>query len=434
MINHLFFEENEHVRKGVIATLNGMSYGGIHDHLLGGFFRYSTDEAWMVPHFEKMLHDNAELLKLYSIAYKFFGNTLYRTTAEGIVDYYNKFGVAETGGFYSSQDADIGVLDEGGYYTFSEDELTAFLSTDEMRAVTFHFGIGTEGRLHHDPSRNVLFENMSAQGISNVMQLSVEAVAELLRAAKAKMLLHREQNRQMPYIDKTVYTNWNGLMIEALCVAGNLLANKEYIIIAEKAANRIISSCYADGALMHREGTPGFLEDYIFFSHGLLELFQSTQNKNYLDMAKQLIDRAIMLFWDSDNWGFFDSTPGGPGYMEIRIKNIQDTPVRSANGIAPLVLMLLAEATRDTSYLDYAEKTLQAFAGTVERQSSLSHSYLLSLHAFHKGIYRVETTKFFDLALSEFRPYKLMIKGDVDGVVICEKEVCKKFTAWPPKI
>jgi uncharacterized protein YyaL (SSP411 family) len=434
LINHLFFEEDDHVRKGIVAALDGMAKGGIHDHLLGGFFRYSTDARWLVPHFEKMLHDNAELLKLYSISYKMFGNEIYRSAAEGIIAYYKKYGLEEAGGFYSSQDADIGLLDEGGYYTFTEAELAQFLDTDEIQAVMLYFGTGKEGKLHHDPSKNVLFINTEPGRIAEVMQVSVDTVNKILYSAKRKMLLHREQTREMPYIDKTIYTNWNGLMIEALCIAGNLLVQKAYIAMAEKAARSILASCYAGGSIMHRDGTPGFLEDYIFFSHGLLELFQAIQNKEYLDIAKNLMDRAIALFWDDEKWGFFDAVQGGPGYMEIRIKNIQDTPVQSANGIAPFVLMLLAEATGDTVYLDYAEKTLKAFAGLAAQQPALSYSYLLSLHAHHQGIYRVETEKFVEQALSEFRPYKFVLKSDVDGVIVCEKGTCRKFVAWPPQM
>jgi uncharacterized protein YyaL (SSP411 family) len=434
LINHLFFAENAHVRKGVTAALDGMAKGGIHDHLLGGFFRYSTDEAWMVPHFEKMLNDNAELLKLYSIAYKMFGNEIYRSAAEGIIAYCKKYGLEEAGGFYSSQDADIGMLDEGGYYTFTEAELAQFLDADEMQAVKLYFGMGKEGKLHLDPSKNILFINMEPGRIADLMQVSVDAVNKILYSAKHKMLIYREQAREMPYIDKTIYTNWNGLMIEALCIAGNLLGEKEYIRMAEKAACRIIASCYAEGSIMHRDGIPGFLEDYIFFSHGLLELFQATQNNNYLNIAKKLMDRAIALFWDGEKWGFFDAAQGGPGYMAIRIKNIQDTPVRSANGIAPLFLMLLSNATGDTIYAEYAEKTLKAFAGLAAQQPALSYSYLLSLHAYHQGIYRVETDEFVEQALSEFRPYKFVIKSDVDGVVVCEKEGCRKFVAWPPQM
>jgi hypothetical protein len=434
LVNHLFFVGNDLVKKGIVTALDGMAKGGICDHLLGGFFRYSTDARWLVPHFEKMLNDNAELLKLYSIAYKVFRNELYRSATEGIIAYYKKYGLDEAGGFYSSQDADIGVLDEGGYYTFTEAEMAQLLDADEMQAVKLYFGTGKEGKLHHAPLRNVLFINMEPGRIAEVMHLSVDAVNKILYSAKQKMLIHREQTREMPYIDKTIYTNWNGLMIEALCISGNLLGQKEYIALAEKAARRILASCYADGSIMHRDGTPGFLEDYVFFSHGLLELFQATQNNKYLDIAKDLMNHAVALFWDNEKWGFFDAVQGGPGYMEIRIKNIQDTPVQSANGVAPLVLMLLAEATGDTVYLDYAEKTLKAFAGLAEQQPAISHSYLLSLHAFHQGIYRVETDKFFKQALSEFRPYKFVIKSDVEGVVVCEKETCRKFAAWPPQM
>jgi uncharacterized protein len=431
LINYEFFKKDELIRKAIMIALDGMARGGIHDHLLGGFFRYSTDEKWLVPHFEKMLYDNAELLKLYAIAYRVFGNELYKSAAQGIVTYYKKFGCDEAGGFYASQDADIGVLDEGGYYTFSPVELASFLAPDELKAVSLHFGLGTTGRMHHDPSRNVLFIDMEPKRIAQVMHQPVAKVSVLIRSSKEKMLEHREQNRKMPYIDKTIYTNWNGLMIEALCVAGNLSGTGEYIEMAEKAARRILSEYYANGLIMHAGKVAGFSEDYIFFARGLLELYQSTGHEEYLKVAVKLADSAIEIFWDRDNWGFFDAERGGPGYLGIGVKNIQDTPVQSANGVAPLVLMLLSVATGKEPYAEYAEKTLTAFAALAEEYPSLSYSYLISLHAFHTGIYKVETSEFLEQALRDFRPYKFVVKKEIDGVLVCEKNTCRKYDRYP---
>ena len=194
------------------------------------------------------------------------------------------------------------------------------------------------------------------------MKLPVSEVAGIIKSAKDKMLRYREEKREMPYIDKTIYTNWNGIMIEALCIAGNMLGADEYTGIAEKATRRILDDYYDSGRIMHRQGVSGFSEDYIFFACGLLELFQSTQKKEYVHIARTLIDEAIKSFWDNEHWGFFDALPGGQGYLGIGIKNIQDSPVQSAKGMTPLLLMQLTNATGDDRYLEYADKTLRAFA------------------------------------------------------------------------
>ena len=431
LINYNFFANDMLIARGITDALDAMAKGGVYDHLLGGFFRYSTDEKWMVPHFEKMLYDNAELLKLYSTGYKVFGKELYRSAAQGILTYYKKCGCDADGGFYASQDADIGVLDEGGYYTFSPAELTPILTADELKAIIHYFGIGTIGTVHHDPSKNVLFLDKETDQIAAAMKLPVSNVPGIIQSAKDKMLRYREEKREMPYIDKTIYTNWNGIMIEALCIAGNLLGADEYTGIAEKAARRILDDYYAGGTIMHRQGVSGFSEDYIFFACGLLELFQSTQKKEYVHIARTLIDEAIKLFWDNEHWGFFDARPGGHGYLSIGSKNIQDSPVQSANGIAPLLLMQLTDATGDDRFLEYADKTLRAFAALAESYPTLSYSYLKSRHAFQIGTFKVETSEFFGQALKDFRPYKFVIKKEIDGVLICEKNTCRKYDTYP---
>ncbi len=434
LINYNFFANDGVISKGITDALDAMAKGGVYDHLLGGFFRYSTDEKWMVPHFEKMLYDNAELLKLYSTGYRVFGKELYRSAAYGILTYYKKYGCDADGGFYASQDADIGVLDEGGYYTFSPAELTPILTADELKAISLYYGLGTIGTVHHDPSKNVLFLDKEPDQIAAAMKLPVSNAAGIIQSAKDKMLRYREEKREMPYIDKTIYTNWNGIMIEALCIAGNMLDADEYTSIAEKAARRILDYYYDGGRIMHRQGVSGFSEDYIFFARGLIELFQSTQKKEYVHNARMLIDEAIKLFWDNEHWGFFDAQPGGQGYLEIGVKNIQDSPVQSTNGIAPLLLMQLTDATGDDRYLEYADKALRAFAALAESYPTLSYSYLKSSHAFQSGTFKVETSEFFGQALKDFRPYKFVLKKEIEGVLICEKNTCRRYDTYPAGI
>ncbi len=432
LLNYNYFAKDERIARAVGVSLDGMVRGGIYDHLAGAFFRYSTDEKWIVPHFEKMLADNAELLKVYSIAYQVTGNELYRYAAEGIVDYYRQFGMDDKGGFAASQDADIGVLDEGGYYTFSLNEVKPLLTGAELEVMRLHLDIDEQGEMHHDTSKNVLYMRRSAEEVSAKLQVPVKTVGDLISSAKDKLRKYREE-REMPYIDSTIYTNWNSLMIEALCRAGIVFGTSEYHDMARKTADLLLREFYKDGAVLHCEGVEGLSEDYIFFAKGLLALFEVTQDATYLDVSVRLIDRAIELFWDGDNWGFFDTTRRDRGYLTIPIRNIQDTPNESVNGIAPLILLTVGTLTGDMTYIDYAGKNLQAFSQLTAEYPTATHSYFVSLLAYLRGMYKVETSRFFDEALRDFRPYKFVLRKDVPGVVVCEKDTCRTFESYPGK-
>ncbi len=424
LIYHNYFVPSPVLEKAISLSLDAMARGGVYDHLLGGFFRYSTDERWHIPHFEKMLYDNAELLSLYSIAYKAFGKKLYKKVAEGILKYYKAYGYDERGGFYASQDADIGKLEEGGYYTFRQEELEKVLTPEELKVATLYFGFAG---MPHEPQRKVLYINMEEEEISKVLNMPSEEIEKLVDSIKAKLLEYREKSREMPYIDKTIYTNWNALMITGLCDYWKVFGDESARLMAERTAERLIKEYYKEGKLYHREGVEGFSEDYVFLSQALLSLFEITQKKEYLDLASDIMKKALDLFWDSQDWGFYDSALEGEGLLKVRLKNLQDTPTQSVNGSAGYTLLLLGTLTGDGSFIDYAEKTLQAFSRFVREVPMASHSYLISLYAYLKGIYKVETESFFEEALRLFRPFKFVVKAPVDGLVVCEGQSCRKF-------
>jgi len=424
LMYHNYFVPSPVLEKAISLSLDSMAKGGVYDHLLGGFFRYSTDDRWHVPHFEKMLYDNAELLSLYSIAYKVFGKRLYKKTAEGILRYYKAYGYDEKGGFYASQDADIGELKEGGYYTFTQKEIEKAVTPEELRVATLYFGFA---EMQHEPQRKVLYINMEEEEVSKALNMPIEEVERLVDSIKAKMLEYREKSSEMPYIDKTIYTNWNALMITGLCDYWKVFGDESARLMAERTAERLIKEYYRDGRLYHKEGVEGFSEDYVFFSQALLSLFEITQKKEYLDLASELMKKAIDLFWDDQDWGFYDSALEGEGLLRVRLKNLQDTPTQSVNGSAGYTLLLLGTLTGDGSFIDYAEKTLQAFSRFVREVPMASHSYLISLYAYLKGIYKVETESFFEEALRLFRPFKFVVKAPVEGLVVCEGQSCRKF-------
>lgn len=250
-----------------------------------------------------MLYDNAELLSLYSIAYQVFGKNLYKEIAEGIVEYYKKFGSAREGGFYASQDADIGLLEEGGYYTFTRKEIEGLLYTEELKIADLYFGFKP---LPHEKERLVLYLQRDEEEISKITSLETSQIRNILRSIKKKLLHYRENNREMPFIDRTIYTNWNALMIKALCDFYKVFSDPWAKEQAEKTATRLLKEHYKEGELFHTEGVKGFAEDYLFLSQALLSLFEITQESPYLTYAIALTRKAIDLFWDSETWGFFD--------------------------------------------------------------------------------------------------------------------------------
>jgi uncharacterized protein YyaL (SSP411 family) len=422
LLYHHHFTKEELVKRAISVSLEAMAKGGVYDHLLGGFFRYSTDEDWHIPHFEKMLYDNAELLRLYSLAYQVFRDDLYRYIAEGIVEYYKRYGADPEGGFYASQDADIGLLDEGGYYTFTEQEIESILGSEELKIARLHFGTKST-----HSGKMVLYMNLRPEQVAKALNISEEYVKDVIKRLKTK-LLHYRESREMPYVDKTIYTNWNGLMIDALCVYYKVFWDDWALNVAKKTADRLLRERYQEGLLFHAEDVEGYSEDYIFLSYGLLSLFELTQEGAYLQASKELIDRAIELFWDEQGWGFFDTQKKGEGFLEVKTKPLQDTPTQSVNGTAPYVLMLLEAILGDTKYGDLAEKNLMAFSKFIREIPMASPSYVLSLQAFLRGIFKVETSEYFERALRAFRPFKVVIKKEVDGLLVCEGKNCRKYS------
>lgn len=427
LLYHHFFNPSPLLQKALEISLDSMAKGGIYDHLLGGFFRYSTDDRWIVPHFEKMLNDNAELLSLYSKAYQVFGKELYKKTAEGIINYYKKYGTDQEGGFYASQDADIGELDEGGYYTFSLRELEEVLSPQELKVASLYYDVQERGEMHHDPSKNVLFVAMEEEEIAKLLNMPLEEVKSLLESAKRKLLAYREEKRSMPYIDKTIYTNWNSLMVEALCDYYKAFKDPWAKEFAQKTIERLLRDFYLDGKVLHTHDVDGFSEDYLFLAKALLSIYEITQERRYLELSMEITNKALELFWDSAGWGFYDSAVEGQGLLKLRLKNLQDTPTQSVNGSAGLLLLTLGTISGEGKFIDYGEKTLQAFARFVREVPMVSHSYLISLYAYLRGIYKVETEEFFEPALFFFRPFKFVVKSSVDGLVVCEGSTCQRY-------
>src|SRR6185437_7846034 len=205
----------EQLKHVFATTLEKMARGGVYDQLAGGFHRYSVDERWIVPHFEKMSYDNSELLKNYVHAYQATGEVIFADVARDIIRWVDDvLSDRKHGGFYASQDADISLDDDCDYFTWTLDEAKSVLNSEEFQAASLHYDINEIGEMQHDPMRNVLYQRASVDELATRMTLAPERIRELLQSAKQKMY-HARLKRQTPYIDKTIYTNWNALFVSA---------------------------------------------------------------------------------------------------------------------------------------------------------------------------------------------------------------------------
>lgn len=367
---------DEHLRHVFTTTLEKMALGGVYDQLGGGFHRYSVDERWVVPHFEKMSYDNSELLKNYVRAYQATGSEFFAEVARDIIRWMDEcLSDRARGGFYASQDADISLDDDGDYFTWTVEEARAVLTEDEYRVACLHFDINDVGEMHHNPSKNVLYQRAHVEEISARLQLSPERVRELLGSAKQKMHAARLR-RPTPYVDKTIYVSWNALAISAYLQAARALNLEESRLFALRSLDRILAEAwnaetglrhviaYSDPGSAKRENS-GFLDDYAFTSIACLDAYESTADLTYFRLSKQLTDEMIHRFYDSTSGGFFDSESKREplGVLGTARKPFQDSPTPAGNSMAVIALLRIHQYTDDKEYRVNAEQTLELLAG-----------------------------------------------------------------------
>jgi uncharacterized protein len=376
-------------------TLNGMAAGGFSDQIGGGFHRYSVDERWCVPHFEKMSYDNSELLKNYLHGYQSTGNDRYREVAEGTIAWVTQVLSDQTrGGFYASQDADQTLDDDGDYFTWTVAEAREVLSPDEWRVIELFYDIGPRGEMHHNPEKNVLWRANSVDEIAKKLGQDTDWVWEKLGPAESKMLKARLARRPTPAVDETLYVGWNAMFISAYLEASRVLDSwmaadcREFAL---KTLNRIIAEAWdPTRGFLHRIGGPaleGSLDDQVFASAALLDAYEATLDLRYFEIAEQAMRLAVVRFGDADGGGFFDRAKDAApmGGLDVRRKPMQDSPTPGANAVAAIVLDRLYGFTGEKLYRDWAEKTLEAFVGLVPQYGLFAATYGLAalLHARH---------------------------------------------------
>ena len=352
---------DESLLKMVTYTLDMMAYGGMYDQIGGGFHRYSVDEKWLVPHFEKMLYDNAQLAKVYLRAHQLTQEPRYRRIAEDIFGFVSREMTAPEGGFYAALDAETDA-EEGKYYVWTADEIQKILG--KKRAARFAGVYGVDKGPNFE-GKNVLYVPNGA---------AAEDALKEEESAREKLLTARF-DREYPLLDTKIIVNWNGLMIDALAYGYQVLGKERYLLAASKAAQFILDTLRKpDGELCHTY-TAGvvkqevYLDDYAFFVQGLLGLYQATDNEEWLNSAKRLTDAMIQRFWDDKNGGFY-YTKADAEHLIVRTKKPYDSAIPSGNAVA--VANLLAFGI---DYRGYAEETLQIFAQSMS-QSPSSFMYM----------------------------------------------------------
>ncbi len=362
----------------VTKTLDAMAAGGMFDQLGGGFHRYSVDERWHVPHFEKMLYDQALLSRSYLEAYQITGNAHYGAIARSILDYVLREMTAPEGGFYSAQDADSAPdpakpreKKEGAVYVWEHAEIQRLLGSDAAQLFCLAYGVEPNGNALNDPHgefvhKNILFAAHNREDLAKRFKLSVPEIEKSLSQSRTKLLAERAQ-RPAPHLDDKVLTDWNGLMISSLAYAYGVLGDERYRAAAVKAADFLLKTMRgADGRLLHRyrDGDAAIeatLEDHAFFIHGLLDLFEVTQEARYAEQAAHWTREMIRLFWDGEDGGFFLSGPDAKDLI-ARGKEVYDGAIPSGNSFAALDLLRLGRLTMDQKMEALAIKVFDAFA------------------------------------------------------------------------
>jgi hypothetical protein len=363
----------------VEKTLRKMYNGGINDHIGFGFHRYSTDARWLVPHFEKMLYDQALLVMAYSEVFQATGDRFYRRAAEEIITYVLRDMRSEEGGFYSAEDADS-EGEEGKFYLWTTKEIRDVLDSEEAEIVIRAFNLTENGNFGDGIGTNILHMTSSLPEIATDNGITEDSLRRILWQARSKLLQARNQ-RVRPLRDDKILTDWNGLMIAALAYAGRAFAVPEYTQAAEKAADFCLATMRSnDGDLFHRyysgqAGIAGHLDDYAALVWGLLELYESDFDSRYLLQALELNEMMIKRFRDEENGGFF-FTSSGETETPVRLRDAYDGAIPSGNSIAMMNLLRLSRMTANPVYETEALKIVSAFASSL-KNSPASSIYLL---------------------------------------------------------
>jgi uncharacterized protein YyaL (SSP411 family) len=381
LLHRWYDAPSDQIRRVIDRTLEGMGRGGVYDQLAGGFHRYSVDAEWVVPHFEKMSYDNSELLRAYLDAYALFGTEEYADVGRGIVRWVREVMADPEGGYAASQDADVGLDDDGDYFTWTREEAAEVLSPEELAVVGEYYDIGTAGEMHHNPGKNVLFVAVSLAELARRLGRPEPEVRSLLASARARLRDARAR-RAAPFVDRTRYANWSAMMASALLRAGAVLGDEWAREHALRTLRRLRREATDPDALSHTPGGPsGLLEDQVHAAAAALDAFEATGDGEWLSWAEGLMDRVWRDYRDEVQGGLFDTVSGRPGegLLPTRLKPIQDTPTPSPNGVAGVVCVRLHGLTDAARWAERARELVAAFAGGAAALGVHGAAFLLAL-------------------------------------------------------
>jgi uncharacterized protein YyaL (SSP411 family) len=408
-----------HADKAALAmaldTLTAMASGGLYDQLGGGFCRYSVDEQWMIPHFEKMLYDNGPLLSLYCDAWQITHGNQYRQTAMETAEWVMREMQAPEGGYYSTLDADS-EGEEGKFYVWDKNSVKQYLETDEYNIFAAVFGLNKpanfEGQWH-------LHAYSSVDEVAAAKGLERDDCKELLNSARQKLFRLREE-RIHPGKDEKILVSWNGLMIKGMAAAGRVFDMPDYIDSAQRAVDFIQATLWRDNRLLatYKDGKAhlmAYLDDYVFLLDGILELLQYRWRESDLNFAIALADTVLSHFHDQTNGGFYFTADDHEQLIQ-RPKVLMDEAIPSGNGIAAHALLRLGHLLGETRYVEAAENTLCGAWESIERTPYAHNALLLALEEYLYGsetiVIRGEAdslTTWREKALQEYAPRRLVL-------------------------
>jgi len=390
------------IRDMVTRTLDAMARGGIFDHLGGGFHRYATDDAWQVPHFEKMLYDNGQLLSVYVQACRVIGSATYADVARRTADYVLRDLQHPEGGFFSAEDADSlpggasprARKKEGAYYTWRLAEIETLLG-DDCAVLIHHSGLQAEGNARHDPHHefdglNIVYQARTLEEAAAHFGQRPEAIAAVLERCRRKLFTARQQ-RPRPHRDEKILTAWNGLTISGLAQAYQILGDARYLEAARQGADFVLEHLYDPARQVlcrswceEERKISGMADDYAFLAQAFLDLYAADFQHHWLKKAIQFTEEAITLFYDAAAGGFFATRPDHDPALIMRVKEDTDSVIPSASAVAALNMLRVGRLTGREDLQDMAAKTIDSGLSRMEAHPE-GASYMLLAQGVHRS-------------------------------------------------
>ena len=367
LLRYWRYSGNENILNVVRLSLDKMADGGIYDQLGGGFHRYSVDDHWLVPHFEKMLYDNAQLLSLYAAMYRITGEPRYARVTREVLDYVEREMCHPGGGFYATQDADS-EGEEGRFFVWTKAEVDALLG-DDSRLFCRYYDVTEAG--NWESGSNILHLTVSLQQLAELFRTDVGTAGEKIEAARRALFRVRE-GRVKPFRDEKILTAWNGLMLSGMVDAATALGDDRAMQTVRRTIAFLRQEMWRDGALLrsHKDGHSklgGYLDDYAFLAAALLDAFEVTFEPSCFDLARELMGSLLQDFWDDDNGGFFFTGARHEALID-RVKSGTDQAIPSGTAVATRNLLRLYAHTGDTDCLHRAERVLRLYRRHMEQQ------------------------------------------------------------------